>query len=231
MSPQEFDLIQRIRIEDGVPRVISTRIQVIEGGEDLMSLAINLLKELGFYDKFEEKRTSQYIGYKLKNPGKGAKRYQLVLQDRKEGLCISIPENFLEENTLKILGMTDFIDKFGEENIFSVLIAHIWVLPSQEDKFFEGIESKYGKFVLKQLNHEVVGNLFPFYNDYEDLSGEIQYEYTTGFFDETTLGSPSSYLMFQEDKLFPYTKQVCIKSPKVLEEFIRTFCKIIMEQN
>ena len=82
MCPQEFDLIQRIRIEDGAPQVISTRIQVIEGGEDLMSLAINLLKELGFYDKFEEKRTSQYIGYKLKNPGKGAKRYELILQDR-----------------------------------------------------------------------------------------------------------------------------------------------------
>ncbi|MCG5059757.1 MAG: hypothetical protein KA714_17670 [Limnoraphis sp. WC205] len=230
MSPQEFDLIQRIRIEDGVPRVISTRIQVIEGGEDLMSLAINLLKELGFYDKFEEKRTSQYIGYKLKNPGKGAKRYQLVLQDRKEGLYISIPENFLEENTLKIFGMTQIPGKFDVEDI-PVLIAHIWVLPSQEDKFFQGIKSEYGKFALKQLKGEVVGNLFPFYSEYKDLSGEVQYDYATGFFDETTLGSPSSYLMFQEDKLFPYTKQVCIKSPKVLEEFLRTFCKIIMEQN
>lgn len=90
MSKIIYDVIQRFEVEDGVPRLISTTIQVIEGGEDLMSSASTLLKQMGFYDKFDEKRTSQYIGYRLKNPRKGDKRYQLVLAQRKEGLCISI---------------------------------------------------------------------------------------------------------------------------------------------
>ena len=70
MSKIIYDVIQRFEVENGVPRLISTNIQVIEGGEDLMSSAASLLKQLGFYDKFEEKRTSQYIGYRLKNRGK-----------------------------------------------------------------------------------------------------------------------------------------------------------------
>ncbi|MFY7804972.1 MAG: hypothetical protein ACOVQ7_16260 [Limnoraphis robusta] len=228
MSPQEFDLIQRIRIEDGVPRVISTRIQVIEGGEDLMSLAINLLKELGFYDKFEEKRTSQYIGYKLKNPRKGAKRYQLILQERKGELCISIPEYLLEENTLKIFNC----EQTGEEfpDTVDVLIEQIWVLPSKEDLFLKTIQSKYGKLGLEQLNGEVVGSFYPFCLEYEGYGG-MEVEYLAGDFDIASLGDPDIYLTFQEDKLFPYTKQFCIKSPEVVEEFINTFCQIIMEQN
>ena len=76
MSKIIYDVIQRFEVENGVPRLVSTNIQVIEGGEDLLSLAISLLTKLGFYDKFEEKRTSQYIGYRIKNPGKGSKRYQ-----------------------------------------------------------------------------------------------------------------------------------------------------------
>jgi hypothetical protein len=102
MSKIIYDVIQRFEVENGVPRLISTNIQVIKGGEDLMSLAASLLKQLGFYDKFKENRTSQYIGYRLKNPGKGDKRYQLVLAQRKEGLCISIPQDRLEPYLLKL---------------------------------------------------------------------------------------------------------------------------------
>ena len=39
MSKTIYDVIQRFEVEKGVPRLISTNIQVIEGGEDLMSLA------------------------------------------------------------------------------------------------------------------------------------------------------------------------------------------------
>ena len=83
MSKIIYDVNQRFAVENGVPRLMSTNIQVIEGGDDLMSLAISLLTQLGFYDKFEENRTSQYIGYRLKNRVKGSKRYQLILADRK----------------------------------------------------------------------------------------------------------------------------------------------------
>ena len=102
MSKIIYDVIQRFEVENGVPRLVSTNIQVIQGGEDLLSLAISLLTQMGFYEKFEEKRTSQYIGYRLKNPGKGDKRYQLVLSERKETLYISITKNILEQESLKI---------------------------------------------------------------------------------------------------------------------------------
>jgi hypothetical protein len=99
MSKIIYDIIQRFEVENGVPRLVSTNIQVIEGGEDLLSLAIGILEKAGFYEKFEEKRTSQYIGYRLKNPGKGAKRYQLVLAQRKDGLYISTPKSLTPGGT------------------------------------------------------------------------------------------------------------------------------------
>ncbi|BAZ48151.1 hypothetical protein NIES4103_07570 [Nostoc sp. NIES-4103] len=102
MSKIIYDVIQRFEVENGVPRLVSTNIQVIQGGEDLLSLATSLLTQMGFYDKFEENKTSQYIGYRLKNPGKGAKRYQLVLAQRKEVLCISIPKDFFSSYILEL---------------------------------------------------------------------------------------------------------------------------------
>ncbi len=85
MSKIVYDVIQRFEVENGVPRLVSTNIQVIQGGEDLMSLATNLLNQLGFNEKFKVSQASQYLGYRLKNPAKGAKRYQLDLAQPKEG--------------------------------------------------------------------------------------------------------------------------------------------------
>ncbi|MDD1466457.1 hypothetical protein MEO43_14395 [Dolichospermum sp. ST_sed5] len=45
------------------------------------------------------------------------------------------------------------------------------------------------------------------------------------------LGESSSYLILDEDKLFPYMSQVCITSSELLEEFINHFAKILMEKN
>ena len=106
-SVQEFDLIQRIRVEDGVPRVISTTIQVIEGGEDLLSFAIDALKKGGIYEKYSEHQTSQYIGYRLKTPKKGekgARRYQLILLQKKDELCIALNKKLFSGSylTLKV---------------------------------------------------------------------------------------------------------------------------------
>lgn len=91
MSKIIYDVIQRFEVVDDVPRLISTNIQVIEGGDDLMSVAIDLLKAEGFYNNYEEVVTAQYTGYRLKNKHK-RKRYFLVLSRRKDGLSISIPK-------------------------------------------------------------------------------------------------------------------------------------------
>lgn len=223
MSPQEFDLIQRIRIEDGVPRVISTRIQVIEGGEDLMSLAINLLKELGFYDKFEEKRTSQYIGYKLKHPGKGAKRYQLVLQDRKEGLCISIPQEILEPHILEL----KFTAAIFLQNVYwdseTYDLGQIFVFPSKINLFKQSFAYQDMQDSLKS-NIEEKGVI--------DLG--LPKMYTPQFmqnFNLEKLAEDKTYIILQYDKLFPYAWQVSINCKEILEEFMNFFVPKIMEQN
>lgn len=220
MCPQEFDLIQRIRIEDGVPRVISTRIQVIEGGEDLMSLAINLLKELGFYDKFEEKRTSQYIGYKLKNPGKGAKRYQLVLQDRKEGLCISIPQEILEPHILELKFSAALVVEgvyWGSETYD---LGKIFVLPSKIKIFKQSFA--YQDMLKSDVEEKGVIHL------------GLKSMWTPQFmqdFNLEKLTEDNTYIILQYDKLFPYAWQVSINWREILEEFMNFFVPKIMEQN
>ncbi|MEA5531892.1 hypothetical protein VB638_20345 [Dolichospermum sp. UHCC 0684] len=235
MSKIIYDVIQRFEVENGVPRLVSTNIQVIEGGEDLLSLAISMLTKLGFYEKFDENRTSQYIGYRLKNPGKGAKRYQLVLAQRKEGLCISIPKDVFQPEILEIKCWSDCIiheDNFG--NLIDTtdhFLGRFWILPSKEDIFLEVTQSHYPN----TLNGEVRGKFYlnPYQTfsmgDYDDYEEAVSME--ADEFKLEQLGESSSYLILYEDKLFPYMWQVCIISNEVLEEFINHFAKILMEKN
>ncbi|MEG4496678.1 hypothetical protein QUB05_04710 [Microcoleus sp. F10-C6] len=84
MTKLVYDLTQRFEIVDGVPTLISSRVQVIEGGSDLFSVAQQWLiknTKLISYGK------QQYVGYK---PSK-AKRYDLVLASRVTSLQISFP--------------------------------------------------------------------------------------------------------------------------------------------
>ncbi|MBD2251460.1 hypothetical protein [Nostoc parmelioides] len=237
MSKIIYDVIQRFEVEEGIPRLLSTNIHVIQGGEDLTSLATNMLAELGFYNKFEENRTSQYIGYKLKKPKKGAKRYQLILTPRKEGLCVAISKDILEGN---ILSLEYF---YGDESYYSAswaTLARIWVLPSKEDIFWKSIQSYYPNLV--EIG-EVTGSLI--LNKRDEIEYHIGYiEENSDFaeikaenlidspenFDITSLGSSDSYLVINNDSLFPYSWQVCINSSEVLKEFISYFAKILMEQ-
>jgi hypothetical protein len=225
MSKIIYDLIQRFEVENGVPRLISTKIEVIEGGEDLMSLATRLLKQLGFYEKFEEKRTSQYVGYRLKNPGKGDKRYQLILCQRKEGLCISIPEEVLEPYLLQLKSHT-YIEE--QLTLGYILKGIFWVLPSKKSLFLESIHHNYWSLFEEG---EIVGEFY-----LNKLIDEDGYGYGTVLpsrildeFNPNTLSDPESYLVLSQDKLFPYTFQVCISYSAVLEEFLGYFVKIILD--
>jgi hypothetical protein len=217
-----YDVNQRFAVENGVPRLMSTNIQVIEGGDDLMSLAISLLTQLGFYDKFEENRTSQYIGYRLKNRVKGSKRYQLILAQRKEGLCISIPINFFESELLRLKGLTEFYDIEPVPITEYSLVSMLWVLPSKEDVFLSNLSPKYSEM----FGGDSTGSFtFQYYDD--DM--ESYFTMSPEDFDIETLADSSTYLLVQEDKLFPYAWQVSISSSEVLKEFLNHFAKIIME--
>lgn len=231
MAKVIFDLIQRFEVEKSVPRLVSTNIQVIEGGEDLMSLATSLLTQLGFCDKFEENRTSQYMGYRCKNPRKGFKRYQLVLAQRKEGLCISVSKDVLEPDILEfkcltLCGLTDDMDDEYQTNI----LGNFWVLPSKEDVFLKSMQSRYPDV----LKGETAGSFFlNYYTSYIDDNGVDWGEMISmspNDFKIEELGESNSYISFTEDKLFPYMLQGCVNSSEILEEFINCFAKKIMEQ-
>ncbi|MEG4849864.1 hypothetical protein QUB10_03020 [Microcoleus sp. B5-D4] len=234
MSKTIYDVIQRFEVEKGVPRLISTNIQVIEGGEDLMSLAANLLKQLGFYDKFDEKRTSQYIGYRLKNPRKGDKRYQLVLAQRKEGLCISIPQDRLEPYLLNMKSHVVIQEQVvrGEN-----LKASYWILPSKREQFLNSIKGEYWHLfeefeigVKREIKGDVYLNSYKDYeNSYTNWVEVFPSEILDEFQADTLSNDPQSYLIINPDKLFPYAWQVSINSSEVLEEFLSYFAKILME--
>ncbi|MEG4009628.1 hypothetical protein QUA41_25190 [Microcoleus sp. Pol11C1] len=237
MSKIIYDVIQRFEVEKGVPRLISTNIQVIEGGEDLMSLAISLLKELGFYEKFEEKRTSQYIGYRVKKPGKGDKRYQLVFQERKDSLFISIPQDILDEHILNFKYWT-LLELEPE-----LTAGAVWVLPSKKELFLNSLDARFstliegktrGVFYINKITERLIDS-----SDFsEKINVSLAYCKRTSLqiplkknekFPIETLSNRDSYLLLSEDKLFPYAWQVSISSSEVLEEFLGHFAKIIME--
>ncbi|MEH2024262.1 hypothetical protein [Nostoc sp.] len=235
MSKIIYDVIQRFEVENGVPRLVSTNIQVIEGGEDLMSLATSMLEKLGFYNKFEENRTSQYVGYRLKNPGKGAKRYQLVLAQRKEELCISIPQKILWKQVLKLGYWTLITDKNSGISVSEIgfcLYGVVWILPSKKEIFLASLFPQY--WDILQHEEKTLGEIALnkcTYDQYEPSfiipDSEI---IPRNSFRIEDLSENSSYLILSEDRLFPYMWQVCITSNEVLEEFIGYFAKILMEQ-
>jgi len=231
MSKIIYDVNQRFAVENGVPRLMSTNIQVIEGGDDLMSLAISLLTQLGFYDKFEENRTSQYIGYRLKNRVKGSKRYQLILAQRKEGLYISIPINYFDSELLELQCATIYCYGEYDEKMDNIL-GKLWIFPSKEDVFLSNLPPRYSEI----FKGEITGKFF--LNDYAKGSAFVDNEeifwsemlsMSPKEFNIETLGDISTYLLVQEDKLFPYAWQVSISSGEALKEFLGHFAKIIIE--
>ena len=233
MSKTIYDVIQRFEVEKGVPRLLSTNIQVIEGGEDLISSAASLLKKLGFYNNFEEKRTSQYIGYRLKNPRKGDKRYQLVLAQRKEGLCISIPQDILEPY---LLNMRSHVVIPEQLVIGWCLQASYWILPSKRDNFLNSINGDYWH-LFEEFNigdeSEIKGDFFLNYYEDDGWGMGMGTIFPSKLLDEfqvdTLSDDPQSYLRVDTAKLFPYAWQVSINSSEVLEEFLGYFAKILME--
>jgi len=84
MTKLVYDLTQRFEIVDGVPTLISSRVQVIEGGSDLFSVAQQwLIKNTKLISYCKQ----QYVGYKSSK----VKRYDLVLASRVTSLQISFP--------------------------------------------------------------------------------------------------------------------------------------------
>jgi hypothetical protein len=191
-------------------------------GKNLMSLATSMLEQLSFDEKFKKNITSSYTGYRLKNPGARAKKYLLVLAQRKEGLCISVSKDVLERHILCL--------KYYEDEAPDIILGKFWIIPSKEDIFLASMQTHYPTL----LDGEVTGSFilneaaFRFYHCI-DIDNSIDFIESPKEFDVNSLGSHDCYLVINEDKLFPDTLQLCISSREILEEFIRYFGEILME--
>jgi len=133
-----------------VPVSLSTKES--EVGEDLMALAITMLTQLGFDEMFKVSRSAQYIGYQLKNPDKGAKRYQLILAQDKEELSVSIIKGILDRYALR-LQYWEYLDVAGQ--MYPFTIARFWILPSKKDVFLEFLHPYYWN--LLKVEEKIMG--------------------------------------------------------------------------
>jgi hypothetical protein len=212
-------------------------------GENLTSLATSILEQLGFEQKFKMNRTSQYTGYRLKNPGERTKSYLLVLAQYKDGLGISISRNILNPYVLELKFYDDVWvrNEYGYDEADCQELNHLyWVIPSKEDIFLE-ISQDYKDI----FSGESTGS---FYLDpkgidtddviHKDLQGfKLKPSEAPGFdwhFDHGDLlvrlnQSDCCISMNNIDRLFPHTRKAYINSREILEEFIHYFGEIFMD--
>lgn len=239
--PEVLDAVEQ---EEAIAKPSQELVESKAGsGEILMSFATSILEQIGFNQKFQVNRTSQYTGYRLKKPGERAKSYLLVLTQYKEGLCISISRDILNPYVLEL----KFYDDVWVRNEYDYDEAdceefnHLyWVIPSKEDIFL-GISQDYKDI----FSGESTGS---FYLDPKGIdTDDVIHKHLQGFklkrskspgfdwhFDHGDLiarldQSDCCISMNNIDRLFPNTRKAYINSREILEEFIHYFGEIFMD--
>ncbi|MEP0798698.1 helix-turn-helix transcriptional regulator [Funiculus sociatus GB2-M1] len=207
-----------------VPVSLSTKES--EVGEDLMALAITMLTQLGFDEMFKVSRSAQYIGYQLKNPDKGVKSYQLILAQHKKELSASIIKEIFEQYALS-LQYREYFDLAGE--IYSFTKGRFWILPSKKDTFLDSLHAYYWHPLKEEERITGICYLNKLGCDNNGYEGCVIDRIPLDKVNSETLSNRDTYLILNEDKIFPDTLQVCIRSREVLQEFISHFGKILME--
>lgn len=214
--------------QNDIPSLVSSSMKEGKTGEALMSLATSMLEHLGFNQKFRVNTTSQYIGYRLKKTGEGTQQYQLILAQQPKYLSISIHRRFLEREILQLRNReyvyADYLDDNGDAIGEEYILGEIWVIPSKEDIFLESMQFQYPNLLQGEVSGEFV---------LIELDDELDrfYSLVTQEFNIQNLSDSDSYVIVQNNELFPYTGQVYIRSKKVLEEFLHHFAIIIMEKS
>lgn len=207
----------------------SKTIKVFEEEGSLICLASKLLTQLGFDQEFKIIRSPKEIGYRFKNPKQGERHYQLVLVQDKEnlGIFISVAKHLLEPNILNLQywEITEETEKPQE-----CIAGSFFVLPNKKDIFLESLHLNYwnlleaernttGTFDLNKIREaELYDSHYGSYRGYEVLPSILLDEFNCD-----TLSVTNSYLVLNEDQVFPYSWQVYISSREVLEEFI-SYC-------
>ncbi|MBW4548100.1 MAG: helix-turn-helix domain-containing protein [Symplocastrum torsivum CPER-KK1] len=196
-------------------------------GENLMSLATKMFEQLGFNQKFKINRAFQDVGYQLKNYEKKANSHQLILSQRKDGICISIRQDILDPHLLN-LKYWKYTFVLGEADLFTK--ARLLVLPSKKDIFLNSLHRNYWNSL--QAEKKTVGDfqLNTCYWEYDDPPMCVAApSLLLDEFNLDTLSESDTYLVVNYDKLSPENWQVCINSSEVLQEFISYFTKKLIE--
>jgi hypothetical protein len=213
--------------QNGVPYLVPSNDELFEEvGEDLLFLAINMLQQLGFNQKFKMIKASEYVGYRFKYPGEGDKRYQLFLNQRKYGLCVSITKYILEPYLLNLEYWVDI-----GENLGRMIAGRFLIIPGRESLFLDSLNPKYWN--LLEVEGKTVGTFYLNEREnpevYNPMTDEVTQSCLDGF-SRYSLSDWESYLVIREDEKFTYTWQVFIDSKQVLQEFIGYFGNILMNQ-
>lgn len=199
-----------------------------EVGEDLLFLAINMLQQLGFNQKFKMNRASEYVGYRFKDPGEGDKRYQLFLNQRKYGLCVSITKYILELYLLNLQYWVDMGETWGWGEMTA---GRFLIIPGRERLFLDSLKPKYWN--LLEVEGKTVGTFYLNEREnpevYNFMTNEVT-ENCLDAFDPYGLSDWRTYLVINEDEQFSYTWQVFIDSKQVLQEFLGYFGNILMDK-
>ncbi|MDZ8187507.1 MAG: helix-turn-helix transcriptional regulator [Nostoc sp. ChiSLP02] len=211
---------------DGMPSLVSSGGEIFEEiGEELMFLAINILHEIGFEQKFKMSQASQCIGYRLKNPGKIHKRYQIFFYQNLYGLGISINKFLLDPYLLNLYYWAYIPDIFLQR-----IAGRFLVLPGKENLFLDSLHPKYWNIL--EIERKTLGDFYLNGQENPERYDEMTNEFSTRCleeFNEFNLSDPQSYLCIWEDKKFDYTWVMFIDSREVLQEVIRYFGKILLD--
>ncbi|MEH2046289.1 helix-turn-helix domain-containing protein [Nostoc sp.] len=232
---------------DAVPSLVSSGNEILEeSGEELMFLSINILEALGFEQKFKMSKTSQYVGYRLKNPEKGSNPYQIILLKQKERLSISIPLDILEPHLLN-LKYWEYSD--AVEEICLCTKGRFWVLPNKKDIFLESLHLNY--WHILQVEGKTVGDCCintcykkdpPLEIMWAAMNGYEEYErryiafsnITLEEFNPESLSDGRAYLIVNYDERFNdkwNMWKVSINLKEVLQEFFSYFGKVLMDKH
>lgn len=220
------DDLEQVKQND-VPNLISSSMKENETGEALMLLATSMLEKLGFNKLFKMTGSLQNRGYRFHAPYDGDKRHQLILFQHEDSLSLCIPHYILEPY---LLILKYWIDSKVLEEAEEVIAGKFLVLPSKKDVFLELLHPNYWN--LLEVEGHTIGTFY--LNEVETwLYGDDHYDKVLPsiILDEfcpENLSNSDTYLILNENKLFPYTWQMCIRSSEVLQEVIIYFGKLLI---
>jgi hypothetical protein len=219
-------------IDDSVSSLVPSDSEYFaEIEEDLMSLAVSILEQLGFDQKFKMNRVSDCVGYRLKNPGTAAdKHYQIFIEEHLLGLNISMNKDILEPYLLKFKYWVYLGDNNDSCNQWATEIAGIFlVIPGKEEIFLNSLQPKYWNIL--EVEGKTIGDVY--LNDrlnpeYYDYTREDTTKKCLDGFNKNCLSDRESYLVIYENKEFNNTLSISISSVKNLKNFIGFFGQILM---